>query len=209
MLTPWLKAATQSPVASPSRHPISSSAHSGGAPSPRASAGGGRSNGSKPPSWCLRLGRRPDSLRSNCFNRPVIPLFFDPGASKSGSEFDEFDRIRRMWSPESTSSDIFFRTCSHKTLENEQRSKEATKAQIFLEWVLAETWEIEKAVLTACVLQLRGRERRREDAMRLRKSTVRMWSIMPAMVPPIQVDLFFPIKPLILIFPLKKCIFSV
>lgn len=134
VLTPWLKVATQSPVASPRRHPMSSSAHSGGAPSARASdgGGGGRSKGSDSPSGCFRPSRWPDNLRSNCFNRPAIPFLFGPWASKSESEADEFDRRRRARSPGSTGSDIF-PPFSLKALEIERGSKKAAKAQISLE----------------------------------------------------------------------------
>lgn len=106
VLTPRLKAATQIPVASPRRHPISRSAHSGGAPSLRTS---GERPSSDPP-WSE--GRRFGSLRSRCNRISLIPLFFpddgvltrtadaEDGPSTSRPESDTVgaDRNRAFWS---------------------------------------------------------------------------------------------------------------
>lgn len=92
-LTPRLNTATQMPVASPRRHPTSSSAHSGGAPSPSSSLSSSGLLGDAPasPSPCpaaapprLRLESRRSRLRSRSRTR----LRRGVTAGESGSDED-------------------------------------------------------------------------------------------------------------------------
>lgn len=117
--TPRLKAATQIPVATPRRQPISSSAHSGGAPSVSSSLDRSQSSAAweTPRPDCLRLSWRPERLRSRWRKRSPIPLPFllvadgdeddgggeDGWASTSESEAGGADLRRALWSSESNS----------------------------------------------------------------------------------------------------------